>query len=282
MELLRPYLAEVPSSLERRSTADRSHAAVYTALVEGSSERARREMLDHLNLAYDSLLGELRQLPRVPHRRAWRMRKRLLKNTRAWLCRVPRLCQCRDQGQLGTAQAAGQRIALAWMLRQAALLPACIALAVAAGWCTASRAEPAGDGIELFERKIRPVLEQRCVSCHGSLKHKAGLRLDYRDGILHGGESGPAIVPGKPDESVLIQALRHETVEMPPDGKLTDGIIDDFVEWVRRGADRAIARLQRKFGRRLARRPGGAAQVVELAAGSGAAAAQRPQRIVVS
>lgn len=64
MELLRPYLTEVPASLERRSMADRSHAAVYTALVEGSSERARREMLEHLNLAYDSLLGELRQLPR--------------------------------------------------------------------------------------------------------------------------------------------------------------------------------------------------------------------------
>lgn len=63
MELLRPYLAEVPASLERRGMADRSHAAVYTALVEGSAERARREMLDHLSLAYDSLLGELRQLP---------------------------------------------------------------------------------------------------------------------------------------------------------------------------------------------------------------------------
>ena len=63
MELLRPYLAEVPSSLERRSVADRSHAAVYTALVEGNSQRARCEMLDHLNLAYDALLGELRQLP---------------------------------------------------------------------------------------------------------------------------------------------------------------------------------------------------------------------------
>ncbi len=64
MELLRPYLTEVPSSLERRSTADRSHAGVYSALVEGDMERARREMLEHLNLAYDSLLGELRQLPR--------------------------------------------------------------------------------------------------------------------------------------------------------------------------------------------------------------------------
>lgn len=113
---------------------------------------------------------------------------------------------------------------------------ACIALLLVAASSDAARAEPAGEVQELFERKIRPVLEQRCVSCHGSAKHKAGLRLDYRDGILKGGESGPAIVPGKPDESVLIQALRHETVEMPPDGKLADAVIGDFVEWIRHGA----------------------------------------------
>jgi hypothetical protein len=94
-----------------------------------------------------------------------------------------------------------------------------------------------------FDAKIRPILTEQCYKCHSHSadKIKAGLLLDSRDALLHGGNSGPAIVPGKPDESLLIQALRYtdEDLRMPPEehgGKLSDHQIADFTEWVRRGA----------------------------------------------
>jgi GntR family transcriptional regulator, transcriptional repressor for pyruvate dehydrogenase complex len=65
MELLRPYLLDVPPSAEHRTTADRSHAAIYTAVVDGDAERARNEMRAHLSLAYDSLLRDLQRPPQV-------------------------------------------------------------------------------------------------------------------------------------------------------------------------------------------------------------------------
>ncbi|HWB09778.1 MAG TPA: PSD1 and planctomycete cytochrome C domain-containing protein [Pirellulales bacterium] len=96
-------------------------------------------------------------------------------------------------------------------------------------------------GLELFEKRIRPVLVQECYQCHSSQavaqkKLKGGLLLDTREGARKGGESGPAVVPGKPDESLLVRALRHEDFEMPPKGKLPDGVIADFVKWVELGA----------------------------------------------
>jgi hypothetical protein len=115
----------------------------------------------------------------------------------------------------------------------------------AAGLCAAGivvwpgAAPPAaarGDDAAFFEAKVRPVLADRCLSCHGDTKHKAGLRLDSLVGMLRGGESGPAIVPGEPDESNLVLAIRHEGWEMPPDGMLADAEIEALAEWVRRGA----------------------------------------------
>jgi len=91
---------------------------------------------------------------------------------------------------------------------------------------------------EFFERKIRPVLVQHCYRCHSvdgdSLK--ANLFLDSRDGMRRGGDSGPAVVPGDLKKSLLIDALRYESVEMPPSGKLPDNVIADFVKWVEIGA----------------------------------------------
>ena len=96
-------------------------------------------------------------------------------------------------------------------------------------------------GLELFEKKIRPVLVQECYQCHSAQavagkKLKGGLLLDTRDGARKGGESGSAVVPGKPDESLLVRALRHEDFEMPPKGKLPDAVIADFVRLIELGA----------------------------------------------
>ena len=97
------------------------------------------------------------------------------------------------------------------------------------------------EDLNFFESKIRPVLVEHCYTCHSAAanrnkKLKGGLLLDTQAGTLAGGESGPAIVPGNPAESLLIAALRHETFEMPPSGKLPDDIISDFEAWIARGA----------------------------------------------
>jgi hypothetical protein len=94
-------------------------------------------------------------------------------------------------------------------------------------------------GIEFFETKIRPVLIESCYECHSAKasKVKGGLYLDTREGLLAGGDSGEAIVPGKPEESLLIQALRHSPdLQMPPKKKLPESVIADFVRWVAMGA----------------------------------------------
>jgi uncharacterized protein DUF1553/uncharacterized protein DUF1549/cytochrome c len=92
--------------------------------------------------------------------------------------------------------------------------------------------------IEFFEAKIRPVLANRCYECHSATKGDpdAGLRLDTAPAVLRGGDSGPVLVPGKPDESLLIEALRYESYEMPPDGKLDEATVTDFVHWIEMGA----------------------------------------------
>ena len=90
---------------------------------------------------------------------------------------------------------------------------------------------------EYFEAKVRPVIANRCLDCHGSEKSKGGLRLDSREGMLKGAESGPVVLPGKPDESSLIAAIRYDgDVQMPPKGKLKDEEIAVLTEWVKRGA----------------------------------------------
>ena len=90
---------------------------------------------------------------------------------------------------------------------------------------------------EFFETKVRPVIFDRCLDCHGREKSKGGLRLDSREAVLKGGESGPVVLPGKPDASPLIAAIRYDgDVQMPPKGKLKDEEIAALTEWVKRGA----------------------------------------------
>lgn len=92
--------------------------------------------------------------------------------------------------------------------------------------------------VEFFEKRIRPVLVKHCYECHSAATPdlKGGLRLDSRDFIRKGGESGPAVVPGNTKKSLLLDAIRHESFEMPPDRKLPDDVITDFEEWIRNGA----------------------------------------------
>lgn len=104
----------------------------------------------------------------------------------------------------------------------------------------AAKLESDPKGVEYFEAKIRPVLVERCYECHSNQAPtiQGGLVLDSWSEILRGGRSGPAIVPGDPDKSLLIEAIRytHTALRMPPDGKLPAQQIADFETWVKMGA----------------------------------------------
>lgn len=121
-------------------------------------------------------------------------------------------------------------------------------LAVAAGdqaWHAGSRGFAAeapealtSEQTQFFETKIRPVLIEHCYRCHSVEGQgvRGGLMVDSREGLLGGGESGAAIVPGNPEESLLWTAMNHEGLEMPPNRKLPDRILNDFRLWIEMGA----------------------------------------------
>ena len=137
-----------------------------------------------------------------------------------------------------------------------------VALVPLVTFCTLSRAAdiPANHppvaglsaaDLQFFESKVRPILEKSCFKCHSTHADSArgGLLLDTREGVLAGGNTGPALVPGKPDESLLVQAIRYkdEDLQMPPKGeKLSDEHIATLTEWVRRGAPDPRVNLQIK------------------------------------
>ena len=109
------------------------------------------------------------------------------------------------------------------------------------GFVTSSMAadDAKSDAFEFFEKRVRPLLVERCYECHSGTKTKGGLALDTRDGWQKGGDDGPVIVPGKPESSSLIDAINYRTNEMPPKdkgGKLADADIEILTTWVRMGA----------------------------------------------
>jgi hypothetical protein len=115
------------------------------------------------------------------------------------------------------------------------------ALLLACG--VASAQPPADTGVEFFERQVRPILAGRCFGCHsgkldpGIKEPKGNLRLDSREAMLQGGDTGPAIVPGKPAESLLIDAINYgELYQMPPKSKLPAEEIAALTKWVELGA----------------------------------------------
>ena len=99
-----------------------------------------------------------------------------------------------------------------------------------------ARASLTAEQVRFFEEKVRPILETRCVKCHGGGgKVKGGFRIDSRAAVLKGGELGPAVAPTGPISSLLLQAIRYEELEMPPGGKLPAGEQQVLTRWVREG-----------------------------------------------
>ncbi len=100
--------------------------------------------------------------------------------------------------------------------------------------------DPSPEQVQVFEAKVRPLLVEHCYKCHSASAEKVrgGLLLDTREGLLQGGDTGPAITPGKPEESLLIEAIRYEDPanQMPPKGKLPPEAIATLTDWVKQGA----------------------------------------------
>jgi hypothetical protein len=115
--------------------------------------------------------------------------------------------------------------------------------ALAAGGSARPRVVVMSDA-EFFEGKVRPILNERCQKCHSSAsgKHKGGLFLDSRAALLRGGDSGPAVVAGRPEKSLLVKAVRYDDdiLQMPPGGKLPAEDVTVLEQWVRRGARFAV------------------------------------------
>ena len=95
--------------------------------------------------------------------------------------------------------------------------------------------EPSAD--DFFEERIRPLFVEKCQKCHGETKQEGGLKLLTRETVLHGGDSGPVVVPGEPERSLLVQAVQYRgDIKMPPQAKLADAEIAALTQWVKLGA----------------------------------------------
>src|SRR5947209_4800903 len=114
-----------------------------------------------------------------------------------------------------------------------------------AGPCLAADPKPSAEAVEFFEKHVRPVLAEQCYSCHGEKKQSASLRLDRKADFLKGGDNGPVVVPGNPDKSPMIRAVRQSgELKMPPKTKLAAEAVEALTHWVKIGApypDDAVA-----------------------------------------
>ena len=140
----------------------------------------------------------------------------------------------------------------------------------------ARAADPDAKEIEFFEKKIRPVLVEQCYKCHSAeaekdKKLKGGFKLDTKASLLKGGDSGLALVAGKPDEGTLLKSLHYtdDELQMPPKGKLPDAVVKDFERWIADGAADPRTDTTAKSGADHRHREGQAVLVVRSAARTG-------------
>src|SRR5262245_36527930 len=113
-----------------------------------------------------------------------------------------------------------------------------LGICVAAVANVATAAELTPDQQKFFESEVRPLLAEKCQKCHGSKEQNGSLRLDSLKPMLAGGDSGPAVVPGHPEQSLLVKAVRYDdtSVQMPPEGKLSDDKVAVLTRWIQMGA----------------------------------------------
>ncbi len=140
---------------------------------------------------------------------------------------------------IGACTWSGRLAPAVWVLILVSAASANVAADDAGTKATAAPAAFPAEAIEFFESRVRPILVDKCFKCHGEKKQSNGLRLDSREAAFKGGDSGPALVAGKPDDSLLVQAVAqtHAELKMPPSGKLPDSAVGDAcAQWVTQGA----------------------------------------------
>ncbi len=146
--------------------------------------------------------------------------------------------QCVSLHQHGTSLIMLRLILFRWVaMRSVCCLILLSGLLSGAARC-ADPADLSAADVHFFETRIRPALVKYCYECHSASSEEVGggLLVDSRESLLRGGEAGPAVVPGEPDDSLIIQALRYDGIEMPPDDRVSEAVVNDLVEWVKRGA----------------------------------------------
>lgn len=120
-------------------------------------------------------------------------------------------------------------------LRRVAVIA--LVLCCASPWVSFAEEPPTPAALEFFEKKVRPLLVEHCFECHNDKKQRGGFRLDTREFLLKGTDNGPGVIPGRPDDSRLMHAVRYEDdLKMPPKAKLPQESIDILAEWVKQGA----------------------------------------------
>src|SRR5438067_5862928 len=135
-------------------------------------------------------------------------------------------------------------------------LMAAIALALAVAAPAARAGQPTGPAdaaaVDFFEKKVRPLLVGYCYNCHSAnTNSQGGLRVDDRNGLLQGGNGGPAVVPGHPEKGLLIRSVRYsdENLKMPPKVRLSPEQVADLTRWIKDGAAWPEVRVPRTFGK---------------------------------
>ena len=127
---------------------------------------------------------------------------------------------------------------ISWAVAGVLLIAPCMASTALAEDAVTTPTEFSTEQVEFFESKVRPLLVEHCFECHSSTAKaiKGGLKLDSREAVLKGGDSGAGAVPGKADESLIVDAVRWQTFEMPPKGKLSADKIAILTRWIDTGA----------------------------------------------
>src|SRR5438094_5840878 len=129
-----------------------------------------------------------------------------------------------------------------------------LAMAITAPAARAGQPAPRADAaaVEFFEKKVRPLLAGYCYNCHSANNNsQGGLRVDDRNGLLQGGNGGPAVVPGHPEKSLLIRSVRYtdENLKMPPNVRLSPEQVADLTKWIKDGAAWPEVRGPQSFGK---------------------------------
>jgi len=104
-----------------------------------------------------------------------------------------------------------------------------------------AQAEPAPETAAYYTQKVQPIFQENCYRCHGGVNHRGGLQIDSKAGLMKGGHDGVVIVPGQPENSLLVKLIRHEgpaddPMPMPPKGKISDADIATVTAWIKAGA----------------------------------------------